>query len=113
MGFLDKLQETLDQGLKSSKELFGKAKEKAKDLGEIGVLRFEIRQLESQAEKLVAKLGSRAYEVLVEEGEQGTAGEGAEPIVTSDTEGVKEILSAIAGVRTEIEAKEEQIKNIE
>ena len=41
MGFLDKLQETLDQGLKSSKELLGKAKEKAKDLGEIGVCIYD------------------------------------------------------------------------
>ena len=104
MGFLDKLQETIDQGLKSSKELFGKAKEKAKDLGEIGVLRFEIKQLESQAEKLVAKLGSKAYEVLVVEGQKTLSG---------NTPGVKEILNAIAGVRQEIEAKEQQVKNIE
>jgi hypothetical protein len=104
MGFLDKLQETLDQGLKSSKELFGKAKEKAKDLGELGVLRFEIRQLESQAEKLIAKLGSRAYEVLTEEDGQSVSGE---------TEGVKEILGAIAEVRNETEAKEKQIEDIE
>ncbi|MBN1686005.1 MAG: hypothetical protein JW852_05085 [Spirochaetales bacterium] len=104
MGFLDKLQETIDQGLKSSRELFGKAKEKAKDLGEIGVLKFEIKQLESQAEKLVAKLGSKTYEVLTVEGQQ---------TVSSDTPGIKEILNAIAGVRKEIEAKEQQVRNIE
>ena len=104
MGFLDKLQETIDQGLKNSKELFGKAKEKAKDLGEIGVLRFEIKQLESQAEKLIAKLGSTAYEVLTGEDQQTVSG---------DTPGIKEILSAIAGVRSEIEAKEQQVKNID
>ena len=104
MGFLDKLQETIDQGLKNSKELLGKAKDKAKDLGEIGVIKFEIKQLESQAEKLVAKLGSKAYEVLVVE-EQKT--------VSASTPGIKEILNAIAGVKSEIEAKEEQLKNFE
>ena len=104
MGFLDKLQETIDQGLKNSKELFGKAKGKAKDLGEIGVLRFEIKQLESQAEKLIAKLGSTAYEVFTGE-EQKT--------VDGDTPGIKEILAAIAGVRSEIEAKEQQVKDID
>jgi len=104
MGFLDKLQETIDQGLKNSKELFGKAKVKAKDLGEIGVLRFEIKQLESQAEKLIAKLGSTAYEVLTAE---------EDTVVTVDTPGIKEILAAIAGVRSEIEAKEEQVKEID
>ena len=84
MGFLDKLQDTIDQGLKSSKELFGKAKEKAKDLGEVGVLRFEIKQLESQAEKLIAKLGSKVYEVLVVEDQKSVSG---------GTAGVKEILN--------------------
>ena len=104
MSFLERLQETIDQGLKNSKDLFGKAKEKAKDLGEIGVLRFEIKQLESQAEKLVAKLGSKVYEVLIVD-EQKT--------VSGSTPGVKEVLNAVAGVRTEIEAKEEQLKNFE
>ena len=103
MGFLDRIQETIDQGLKSSKELFGKAKEKAKDLSEIGVLRFEIRQLESQAEKLIAKLGSKTYETLVVEGQDTVSG---------DTEGIKEILSAIASVKQEIEAKEQQVKDV-
>ncbi len=104
MSFLDKLQDTIDQGLKNSKELFGKAKDKAKDLGEIGVIRFEMKQLESQAEKLIAKLGSKVYEVIVVD-EQKT--------VSASTPGVKEILNAVAGVRAEIEAKEEQLKNIE
>lgn len=104
MGFLDKLQETIDQGLKSSKELFGKAKEKAKDLGESGVLRFEIKQLESQAEKLIAKLGSTVYEVLVVDEKKTVSG---------STTGVKEILSAIAGVRSEIEAKEKLLEKFE
>ena len=104
MGFLDKLQDTIDQGLKSSKDLFGKARDKAKDLGEIGVLRFEIRQLESQAEKLVAKLGSKTYEVLVVNGQQ---------TVSANTTGVKEILNAISEVRKEIEAKEQQVKDLD
>lgn len=104
MAFLDRLQETIDQGLKSSRELFGKAKEKAKDLGEIGVLKFEIKQLENQAEKLIAKLGSKTYEELVVEKNDS---------INSDTEGVKEILGAIAGVKSEIEEKEEAIKKIE
>ena len=102
MSFLDKLQETIDQGLKNSKDLFGKAKDKAKDLGEQGVIRFEMKQLESQAEKLIAKLGSKVYEVLVVDGQKTVSGATPE---------VKEILNAVAGVKTEIEAKEEQLKN--
>ena len=104
MAFIDRLQDTLDQGLKASKELFGKAREKAKDLGEIGVLKFEIKQLESQAEKLVAKLGSRVYDVLVKE-EKNT--------VSQNTTGVKEIVHALIGIQNEIEQKEEQVKNVD
>lgn len=104
MSFLDRVQETIDQGLKSSKELFGKARDKAKDLGEIGVLRFEMKQLENQAEKLIAKLGSKTYEALVVE-EKKT--------VSANTPGIKEILNAIAGVKQEIELKEQQVKDIE
>ncbi len=104
MSFLDRVQETIDQGLKSSRELFGKARDKAKDLGEIGVLRFEIKQLEAQAEKLIAKLGSKTYETLVVE-EQKT--------VSAGTQGIKEILNAIAEVKQEIELKERQIKEFE
>ena len=101
MGFLDKLQETIDHGLKNSKELFGKAREKAKDLGEIGVVRFEIKQLESQAEKLIAKLGAKVYEALIVEGQKTVSG---------NTADVKEILNAIAGVKSEIEEKEKKIE---
>ena len=104
MGFLDKLQDTIDQGLKNSKDLLGKAKDKAKDLGEIGVTRFEIKQLESQAEKLIAKLGTKVYEVLVVDSQK---------TVSTSTAEVKEILNAIAGVKEDKEKKEEQLNNIE
>jgi len=103
MAFLDRLQETIDQGLKSSRELFGKAKDKAKDLGEIGVLKFEIKQLENQAEKLIAKLGSKTYEELVVEKHDS---------INGDAQGVKEILGAIAGVKAEIEEKEKAIEQL-
>ena len=101
MSFLEKLQETIDQGLKNSKDLFGKAKDRAKDLGETGVIRFEIKQLENQAEKLIAKLGSKVYEVLVVENQK---------TVSAATADIKDILNAISGVRDDIEAKEEQLK---
>ncbi|MEW5818097.1 MAG: hypothetical protein AB1798_22240, partial [Spirochaetota bacterium] len=83
MDFMEKMQKTINQGLSASKELFGKAKEKAKDLGEQGVLKFEIMQLENQAEKLIAKLGSRVYEVLAIESQN---------TITKKTSGIKDLL---------------------
>ena len=51
MSFWDRMEEIVSQGLESSRDILGKAKEKAKDLGEKGLLRYEISQIERQAEK--------------------------------------------------------------
>jgi hypothetical protein len=103
MGFMDRMQETINQGLKTSRDLFGKAKEKAKDLGEIGVIKFEIMQLENQAEKHVAQLGSNVYRVLIEE-EHNT--------VSRNTPDIKEVLGQIEDVKQQIEQKEADLKNM-
>lgn len=103
MGFMDRMQETINQGLKTSRDLFGKAKEKAKDLGEIGVIKFEIMQLENQAEKLVAQLGSNVYRVLIDE-EHNT--------VSRNTPDIKEVLNQIEDVKQQIEKKEADLKNV-
>lgn len=97
MDFWDRMKGAIDKGVDSSKDLFGKARERAKDVGERGVIRFEIMQLESQAEKLVAKLGSIAYERLTEEG--ATA-------LTPDSAEVSPILEEIREVRSRIAEKE-------
>ena len=101
MGFKERMQETINQGLKSSRELFDKAKEKAKDIGEKGVLKLEISQLESQAEKLLARLGTTVYQVMVEEGQN---------TISHSTASVKELLADISDVRSRIEEKENQLK---
>ncbi len=104
MSFFEKLQGKVDHGLKNSKELFGRAKDKAKDLGEIGVLKFEIKQLESQAEQLSTKLGSKVYETLIVKGIDS---------INLETEGIQAILSAIEGVKDDIETKEELLKKFD
>ena len=104
MGFRERMYDTINQGLKSSRELFDKAKEKAKDLGEKGVIKLEISQLENQAEKLLARLGTAVYQVMVEE-EQNTISHG--------TPQIKEILADISDIRSRIEHKETLLKNSE
>ena len=103
MGFRERMQETLSQGLKTSRELFDKAKDKAKDLGEKGVLKIEISQLENQAEKILAKLGTSVYEILVEQDHN---------TVSRSTPEVKELLAELGNVRERIEEKEKQIEQI-
>ncbi len=103
MGFRDRMQETISQGLKTSRELFDKAKDKAKDLGEKGVLKIEISQLENQAEKTLAKLGTSVYEALVEENHN---------TVSRSTPEVKELLAEIGNIRDRIEEKEKLLEQI-
>ena len=67
MSFRDRIQQTIGEGLQSSRELFDKARDKAQDLGEMGVLKLEIRQLDNQAEKLFARLGSKVFDLLVDQ----------------------------------------------
>jgi hypothetical protein len=91
------MKNAMDKGLDGSRELLGKAKDRAQDLGERGVLRFEIMQLENQAEKLIGKLGARAYEALVTESQSQ---------IDRETEGIAQFISEIDDLRTKIREKE-------
>lgn len=104
MDFIDKVQGALSQGLEGSRDLFGKAREKAKDLGEKGVIRFEILQLERQAAELMGKLGTRVFEVLVFQKHN---------TVSAKTEGVRDLIQEIERVKTQIEQREAMLKKME
>lgn len=100
MDFWDRMRNAIDKGIDSSRGFLSKAQDRARDLSERGVLRFEIMQLESQAEKLTAKLGSRAYEVLEKEGQN---------TISKNTPGVKDLIREIADIEERVRAKEEQL----
>jgi hypothetical protein len=102
MDFMERIQNTFSQGLESSRGLFGKAKEKAKDLSEKGILRFEILQLERQAADLIGKLGGRVFEVLALE---------KQTTVSARTEGVKELILEIERVKQQIDQKAKALKD--
>ena len=102
MVFVERMKELLDQGVAASKELAAKAGAKAQDISERGVLMVEIRQLESQAQKLIGRLGAEAYQSFTERGEQTLSAESAP---------VKAILSEIAVTRESIEKKEAELQS--
>jgi len=102
MTFSERMKELLDQGVTASKGFAVKAGAKAQDLGERGVLMLEIRQLESQAQKLIGRLGAEAYQTFTERGEE---------TLSADNAAVKSILSEIATVRESIEKKEAELKD--
>ena len=102
MAFVERMRELLDQGVAASKEIAGKASAKAQDLGGRGVMMLEIRQLEGQAQKLIGRLGTEAYQTFTERGEQTLSAESAP---------VKALLSEIAAARDSIEKKESELQS--
>ena len=124
MSFTDRMKEILEQGAAVSKEFMSKAGEKAQDwsqrgyqaskefvvkagtkaqeLGEIGVLKLEIKQLEGQAQKLIGRLGAEAYSAFVDRSAKS---------ITVDTPAVKAILAELASVRDAIEKREAELDN--
>lgn len=102
MTFIERMKELLDQGVAASKEFAVKAGAKAQDLGERGVLMVEVRQLESQAQKLIGRLGTEVYQAFTERGEQ---------TISADAAPVKTLLSEIAAIRESIEKKEAELES--
>lgn len=103
MDFMEKLQQSLSRGVSTSRELFGKAKDKARDLGEKGLLHLELQQLERQTEGLVGQLGARVYEELVTKGGMG---------VSLETQGIKHLVDEIGRVKGQIEEREEALRRL-
>jgi hypothetical protein len=100
MGFWERSKDLLGQGLMSTKEILEKAGEKTKDLGEKGVIKFEIAQLEKQAEKRFAQIGRHVYEVLVKEGQQ---------TISAGTTEIKKLLNEADEIEKTIDEKEEKL----
>jgi len=100
MSFWERSKELLSKGALTSKEVFEKAKDKTKELGEKGVTRFEIAQLERQAENRFAMLGRLVYQVLIKEGQH---------TISKGTSEIKGLLTEVEKMEKEIDAKEREL----
>lgn len=103
MDFMDRLQKTINDGVETSKNLLRQARDKTLDLGDRGVLKFEIMQLENQAEKLMGRLGSTVYKAFTQD-ENVT--------ITRNTPDVEKILEEIRSVHQRILEKENLLKKL-
>ncbi len=101
MSFWDRMEQIVNQGLESSREVLGKAKEKARDLGEKGLLRYEITQIERQAEKKFSQLGATVYERLILKDQ-----------ATVSKEAVKELLDDVQELKNRLEKLENDLKEV-
>jgi predicted Fe-Mo cluster-binding NifX family protein len=102
MTFSERMREIIDQGISVSKDFAVKAGAKAQDLGERGVLMLEVKQLEGQAQKLIGRLGTEAWEAFAERGVK---------TLSADTQAVKTILAEIAAIRESIEKKNGELQS--
>ncbi|MDR1930962.1 MAG: hypothetical protein LBQ44_10100 [Treponema sp.] len=121
MSFSDTLKDILDQGLQVSREAAERAGKKTKELGqktleasanfavkagakvqemgEKGVLMVEIKQLEGQVKKLIARLGAEVYKTF----------EGGAPLDFEEPE-MRKLLDEISSLRDAINLREEELK---
>ena len=101
MTFSDRMKELFEQGWTASKDFAVKAGEKAQDLGERGILMWDIKQLEGQAQKLISRLGSEAYKAFTEHNQTSIEREAIE---------FRTILEELAVVKEQIEKKDADLK---
>ena len=101
MTFSERMRELLEQGVAASKDFAVKAGAKAQDLGERGVLMIEIKQLESQAQKLIIRLGNATCRLFIDEDRSG---------IDRDSTEISGILSEIIRVKETIENKEAELR---
>jgi len=102
MTFGEQLKIKLEQGWAASKDFCIKAGAKAQDLGERGLLMWDIKQLENKAQKLTLRLGNEAYIAFTDRDQ-------AE--ITRESEEFKTILDEILDIKEQIEKKETELKN--
>ena len=103
MDFKKRMDELIDKGISTSRELWGKAKDTARDLSQKGMLTFEIGQLERQAHTELARLGSQVYDALMSK---------KQPSLSADEPELKKLLEKIQEMRAKIEQKEEELRKL-
>jgi hypothetical protein len=102
MTFSERMKEMLEQGLAVSKDFAIKAGAKAQDLGERGMLMWDIKQLENQAQKLLTRMGNEAYIAFTDRDQ---------PVIDRETVEFRTILDELAIIKEQIEKKETELKN--
>jgi len=102
MTFGERMKDMLEQGWTASKELAAKAGAKAQDLSERGVLMWDIKQLENQAQRLMLKLGNVTYIAFIEHDQSS---------IDRDSADLKTILDEISVIKDAIDKKESDLKD--
>lgn len=103
MSFFDRMKKAMGDGFDTTKDFLGAAADRAKELGEKGVLKYEINRLEGETKRKFAELGNKVYQLLVEK-EQNT--------VSKTNPDVAGFIKEITELEKRINDKEETLKKI-
>jgi hypothetical protein len=103
VAFSDKMLDMLNKGMAVSRDIVSKAASQAQVWGEMGVLKVEVIQLRSQAEKLTAQLGAEAYAAFAERKEQS---------LSAQSPAVRDLIGRIADIGRIIDDKEAAFKRL-
>ena len=103
MSFFERMRKVMNQGLSSTRDALEVAADKAKEMGEKGVLKYEIGRLEREAERKFSLLGSDVYRILISKGQS---------TVSKSTAEIKEVLEEILDLEKRIQDKEELLKEV-
>ncbi len=99
MGVWERMEQLIGQGLQTSREVLSRARDKAQELGEAGLLRYELSQLEKQAQQLFGRLGMAVFDRLSAKGQ-----------ATVSREALKELVAELEEIRKKIRQKEEDLQ---
>ena len=99
---LDKIRETLEEGYDYFRDTATVAIDKAEDFGKISKLKFEVKQLSSQAEKKLTILGDALYPYLLKNDVEAL----------KDNAAIKSILDEIQELNSKIENKQKQVDKV-
>ncbi len=95
--FLEKMKKITEKGFEVSKDVLGQAGEKVQDLGDKGVTKFELMQLERQTQKQFIQLGLCVYEAFASQDKKS---------VTAKDEEVERLVTEISRLKDEMKIKE-------
>ncbi len=103
MTFWDSLKDFMDKSIDASGKALGQLGEKTKELGQKGVVKFEIAQLRNQFKLQSDKLGLLVYELFVKQAKESATRRNAE---------IAPIIEKMEELEKQIAQKEEEYKNI-
>jgi len=102
MTFSDKMRQLVEHGVAASKDIATKVGTSAQNLGEKGVLKFEILQLESQAKKLFVQLGAEVYSTFSEKDQSN---------ISRDNPVINSLLRQISDLKRILEKREKELED--